>query len=75
MRTKVETPNVKTAQEVAEYLKRPLDEIVKTMIFKIDGEFIMFLVRGHHELNEVKLKSYFGTEHVEMATQMKLLIL
>ena len=27
--TKVETPNVKTAQEVAEYLKRPLDEIVK----------------------------------------------
>ena len=73
--TKVETPNVKTAQEVAEYLKRPLDEIVKTMIFKIDGEFIMFLVRGHHELNEVKLKSYFGTEHVEMATQMKLLIL
>ena len=27
----------------------------------------MFLVRGHHELNEVKLKSYFGTEHVEMA--------
>ena len=67
--TKVETPNVKTAQEVAEYLKRPLDEIVKTMIFKIDGEFIMFLVRGHHELNEVKLKSYFGTEHVEMASQ------
>ena len=45
------------------------------MIFKIDGEFIMLLVRGHHELNEVKLKSYFGTEHVEMATQMKLLIL
>ena len=27
--TKVETPNVKTAQEVAEYLERPLDEIVK----------------------------------------------
>ncbi|NYK65222.1 proline--tRNA ligase, partial [Salmonella enterica subsp. enterica serovar Typhimurium] len=26
-------------------------------------------VRGHHELNEVKLKAYFGTEHVEMATQ------
>ena len=39
------------------------------MIFKIDGEFIMLLVRGHHELNEVKLKAYFGTEHVEMATQ------
>ena len=39
------------------------------MIFKVDGEFIMVLIRGHHELNDVKLKSYFGTDHVEMATQ------
>ncbi|PTK66233.1 proline--tRNA ligase [Staphylococcus borealis] len=66
---KVETPNVKTAQELADFLNRPLDEIVKTMIFKIDGEFIMFLIRGHHELNDVKVKAYFGTDHVEMATE------
>lgn len=66
---KVETPNVKTAQELADFLNRPLDEIVKTMIFKIDGEFIMFLIRGHHELNDVKVKAYFGTNHVEMATE------
>lgn len=67
--TKIETPHVKTAQELADFLNRPLDEIVKTMIFKVDGEFIMVLIRGHHELNDVKLKSYFGTDHVEMATQ------
>lgn len=66
---KIETPNVKTAQELADFLNRPLDEIVKTMIFKIDGEFIMFLIRGHHELNDVKVKAYFGTDHVEMATE------
>ena len=66
---KIETPNVKTAQELADFLNRPVDEIVKTMIFKIDGEFIMFLIRGHHELNDVKVKAYFGTDHVEMATE------
>ncbi|PTF04128.1 proline--tRNA ligase [Staphylococcus devriesei] len=66
---KIATPNVKTAQELADFLNRPLDEIVKTMIFKIDGEFIMFLVRGHHELNEVKVKAHFGTDNIDMATQ------
>ena len=55
---KIETPHVKTAQELADFLNRPLDEIVKTMIFKVDGEFIMVLIRGHHELNDVKLKSF-----------------
>ncbi|TDW12220.1 prolyl-tRNA synthetase [Staphylococcus sp. AtDRG32] len=66
---KIETPNIKTAQELADFLNRPIDEIVKTMIFKVDGEFIMFLVRGHHELNDVKVKAYFETDNVEMATQ------
>ena len=66
---KIETSNIKTAQELADFLNRPIDEIVKTMIFKVDGEFMMFLVRGHHELNDVKVKAYFETDNVEMATQ------
>lgn len=66
---KIETPNIKTAQELADFLNRSIDEIVKTMIFKVDGEFMMFLVRGHHELNDVKVKAYFETDNVEMATQ------
>ncbi|GJF48874.1 proline--tRNA ligase [Staphylococcus argenteus] len=66
---KIETPNVKTAQELADFLGRPVDEIVKTMIFKVDGEYIMVLVRGHHEINDIKLKSYFETDNIELATQ------
>lgn len=66
---KIETPNIKTAQELADFLNCPIDEIVKTMIFKVDGEFMMFLVRGNHELNDVKVKAYFETDNVEMATQ------
>lgn len=65
---KVHTPGVKTAQQLADFLNRDLDEIVKSMIVKVDDQFIMFLIRGHHELNDIKVKSFFGTEHVEMAT-------
>ncbi|OEK11996.1 proline--tRNA ligase [Staphylococcus saprophyticus] len=67
--TKIETPNVHTAQELATFLDKPLDEITKSMVFKIDGEFIMVLVRGHHELNDIKLKAYFGTDNIELASE------
>ncbi|WP_414046594.1 proline--tRNA ligase [Macrococcus equi] len=65
---KVHTPGVKSAQALADLLGKRLDEIVKSMIVKVDEQFIMFLIRGHHELNDVKVKSYFGTETVELAT-------
>ncbi|PHK50737.1 proline--tRNA ligase [Staphylococcus edaphicus] len=67
--TKIETPNIHTAQELATFLEKPLEQITKSMIFKVDGEFIMVLVRGHHELNDIKLKAYFETDNIEMATE------
>lgn len=66
---KVETPNAHTAQEVADFLNRSLDQITKSMVFKVDGEFVIVLVRGHHEVNDVKLKAYFGTDNIELASQ------
>ncbi|EJO7110041.1 proline--tRNA ligase [Staphylococcus pseudintermedius] len=65
---KVETPNVKTAQELADFLDQPLENIIKTMVFKVNGAFILLLVRGHHEVNDVKIKDYFKTDDVAMAT-------
>src|SRR5699024_7350283 len=67
--TKIETPQVHTAQALATFLEKPLDEITKSMVFNVDGEFIMVLVRGHHEINDVKLKAFFGTDHIELATE------
>lgn len=69
---KIHTPGVRTAQQLADLLGKRLDEIVKSMIVKVDDQFIMFLIRGHHELNDVKVKSYFGTETVEMATDKEI---
>ncbi|TDL97760.1 proline--tRNA ligase [Macrococcus brunensis] len=69
---KIHTPGVKTAQQLADLLGKRLDEIVKSMIIKVDDRFVMFLIRGHHELNDVKVKSFFSTEVVEMATEAEI---
>ncbi len=69
---KVETPDVKTAQALADFLNVTLDRIIKSMIIKVDDEYVMILIRGHHELNDVKLKSFFKTENIELATETEI---
>ncbi len=69
---KVETPDVKTAQALADFLNVTLDRIIKSMIIKVDDEYVMILIRGYHELNDVKLKSFFKTENIELATETEI---
>ncbi|MGV3243813.1 proline--tRNA ligase [Staphylococcus sp. 11261D007BR] len=64
---KVHTPNVKTVEALAEFLNVPLNQIVKTMVMKVQGEYVILLVRGNHEVNEVKVKTFFETEDVAFA--------
>ncbi|MCG3398748.1 proline--tRNA ligase [Staphylococcus massiliensis] len=66
---KIDTPSVKTVKDLSKHLNIGLDKIVKSMVFKVDGEYIMVLVRGDHEINDVKLKAHFATDAIEMATQ------
>jgi prolyl-tRNA synthetase len=42
---------------------------VKSLVLDADGALVMALVRGDHELNEVKLKKLLGAVHVEMADE------
>ncbi len=56
----VSTPGKKTVEEVAEFLHVPLKKIVKTLIYKFTessgDKAVAVLVRGDHEVNEIKLK-------------------
>ncbi len=65
---KVETPGVDSCLSLADHLNIELIETTKTMVLKVDGEFIMILIRGDHELNDIKVRDYFGAEDVEFAT-------
>lgn len=68
--SKVETPGVTSCQTLADFLDIPLNETTKTMVVKINGEFIMILVRGDQELNDVKVKAFFNAEEdLEFATE------
>jgi prolyl-tRNA synthetase len=64
---KIDTPGKTTIEQVSELLKCKPHGMVKTLIYKADGKPIAALVRGDHELNELKLKRALGVAALEMA--------
>ena len=63
----VDTPDIKTVEELTSFLNISPDQLIKTLIFVADDEVVAALVRGDHELNDVKLKNFLGAQTVELA--------
>lgn len=57
---KVETPNIRTIEELQEFLNITKKETVKTLLFNLDGKGIAVLVRGDREVNETKVINALG---------------
>jgi prolyl-tRNA synthetase len=67
---KVSTPGKKSVAEVAEFLKLASEKFVKTMVYQINGdELLAALVRGDHEINEVKLQAALGCREIALADE------
>ena len=67
---KVPTPDMKTIADVAAFLNISADRTIKTLVYASgSGDFAVALLRGDHELNEIKLKNSLGWEDIEMATE------
>jgi len=64
---KVRTPNMRTVEEVTEFLQIEPRQLIKTLIFSADDKPIAVLVRGDHEANEIKIRNAVGASHIEMA--------
>ena len=65
---KVRTPEKRTVEEVAAFLAEPPERFIKTLLYLTNtGEPVAALVRGDHELSEIKLRSALGVEWVAMA--------
>ena len=62
------TPAQHTVAEVAAFLNLSPERILKTILLEVDGKPLAALVRGDHELNEIKIKNYFHAENVRLAT-------
>ena len=65
----VRTPGLSTVEKVSEFLKIKPERLVKTLIYKYDGGAVAVLLRGDHNLNEIKLKRHLGCEALEMADE------
>jgi prolyl-tRNA synthetase len=65
---KVLTENKKTIEEVTSYLNVDATTCIKSLLFKIDDKFVLVLVRGDHEVNDIKLKNLFEASVVELAS-------
>lgn len=66
---KVDTPNTTTIKEVADFLKTTERQILKSVFYVADEETpVLAIVRGDHEVNEVKVRDAVGAELIEAAT-------
>jgi prolyl-tRNA synthetase len=66
-RTKVNTSEAKTIEEVANFLKIDKTKLAKSLLYKIDNESVLAIVRGDDELNETKLKNLFNGKAIHPA--------
>ena len=72
--TLVDTPNAKTIAELVEQFDMPIEKTVKTLFVKasdeVDADIIALIIRGDHELNEVKAENLPQVAApLEMATE------
>jgi prolyl-tRNA synthetase len=63
------TPNVGSVEDVAKFLNILPEKFIKTMIYKVDGKPIIALVRGDHEINEIKLQGLLAANDVVLADE------
>jgi len=71
---KVATPGKKSVADVAEFLKLSADKFIKTLVYQTDGgELVAALVRGDHEINELKLRTVLGCREVNLADEAEVM--
>ena len=69
---KVLTPKVRTIKEVSDFLKIKPEQILKAVLYIIDEQQLaLIFLSGDREVNEAKLKSYFGAAEVHRASEEK----
>lgn len=66
-RRRVETPAVRTIDQLTEFLQVPAQRLLKTLIYEADGQPVAVVLRGDDELNEVKLQRALDATTLEVA--------
>lgn len=65
---KVSTPEAATIKQVSDLLAVTPDKLIKSIVLQVDDRVVLVLVRGDHEVNDIKVKNVFGADICEVAT-------
>lgn len=63
----VETPNCKSIDDVCKFLNIDKKNSVKALLMNVNGEFVVFFIRGDRELSEAKVCKLMGVEEFNFA--------
>lgn len=69
---KVDTEENRTIEDVAKFLNVDSKTTIKSVLFNVDGETVMAIVRGDHEANEVKVKNALGGLDIQLEDEAKI---
>lgn len=64
---KVHTPKVGSIEDVSKFLSLPKDRFLKSLVYLADKELVLAVVRGDHDLNEIRLARALGVDEVFLA--------
>ena len=64
---KVHTPGHGSIEQVSAFLKREPADFLKSLVYVAGKDVVMIVVRGDHEVNEVKLARALGASEVHLA--------
>ncbi|HNO76347.1 proline--tRNA ligase [Nitrosomonas mobilis] len=70
---KVATPDRKSCDDVAQFLKIPVAQTLKSLAVIAGGKFYLLLLRGDHQLNEIKLRKLPFLADFEFASEERII--
>ena len=70
---KIATPNKKTCAEVANFLNHPIQNTVKAIAVTANNKFFLLLLRGDHQLNELKVRKIPLLANFELANEAEII--
>lgn len=67
-RIKVHTPKVGSIEDVSKFLKKPKNKFLKSLVYTAGKDLVLAIVRGDHDVNEIRVARALGVDEVFMAT-------
>jgi prolyl-tRNA synthetase len=65
------TPNIKTIEEVANFVGVPASQTLKAVFYSSDNEIVFVVIRGDLDVNETKLKNLLKCSELRLATDIE----